>query len=73
MYTVLRTKGLSTFPTLCAISDNISNPTYLSLGHFIGEPLTHYLPLAKVMSVSIFFHAANVPTTDTEVLAELIN
>jgi len=41
VYSVVRDRGLSTFQTLCALSDNPSNPTYLSLGQiFIGEPLT---------------------------------
>ena len=38
---------------LCALSDNPSNPTYLSLGHFhIGEPITQ-LPAIDVTNVKI--------------------
>jgi len=33
----------------------------------------NYLPLTKLMLISIVFQVANVPTTGTEVLAELIN
>ena len=48
VYIVVRARGLSTFQTLCALSDNPSNPTYLSLGHFlIGEPLTQLPAIDK--------------------------
>ena len=74
VYTVVRTKGLSTFQTLCALSDNFPNPTYLSLGHFlVGEPLTRLPAIDKTNVNLIVFQVANVPTTGTAFLAELIN
>jgi len=44
-----------------------------TLDTFIGQPLTHYLLLTKLMSNFIGFQVANVPTTGTAVMAELIN
>ena len=74
VYTVVTTKALSTFQTLCALSDNPSNPKYLSLGQFlIGEPLTQLPTINKLMSISIDFQVENVPTTGTAVMAVLIN
>ena len=51
VYTVVRDRGMSTFQTLCALSDNPSNPTYLSLGHFHWWT-THLLPTIDKTNVS---------------------
>ena len=53
LHTVFRDSGLSKLQTLCSLSDDPSNPTYLSLGNFlIGEPLTQ-LPTIDLNNVKV--------------------